>query len=35
MLIEIRRRMAENRENFNKELENIKKETIRTEEYHS
>ena len=25
MLIEIRRRMAENRENFNKELENIKK----------
>ena len=35
ILIEIRRRMVEHSENFNKEIENIKKETIRTEEYNN
>ena len=34
MLTKIGRQMDELSENFNKEIENIKKEPIRTEEYH-
>ena len=34
MLTKIGRQMDELSENFNKEIDNIKKEPIRTEEYH-
>ena len=35
MLTDLGRRIDENSENFNKELENVKKEPIRTEEYNN
>ena len=35
MLTKLRRRMEEHSENFNKEIENIRKEPIRAEEYNN